>query len=850
MVEKKITPMMQQYFAIKEQYSDCLLFYRLGDFYELFYDDAKKAAQLLEIALTSRNKHAEDPIPMCGVPHHSAKEYIRTLIELGYKVALCEQVEDPKLTKGMVKREVVQVITPGTYTDYSSQHHHENHYLAAVIMEASQYYLTYVDISTGELKGVALTTKEALKSELSSLPIKEIVVETEEVAQELADLVQYFGLVQTIHEFSQQEMKEYESLLTEVTSKSLVSSFYLLLDYLVCTQKRSFSHLQQAVEYEAHHFLKINHEAKQNLELTAALRTHQKYGSLFWFLDETKTAMGTRLLKQWIEKPLILQTEIETRHALVKSMSEHFFETADIVDVLKSVYDLERIVGKVSFGSANARDLLQLRYSLEKIPTLRLLVEQLEEEHWHDVLIGLDPIPELQALIEEAIDEDAQLTITDGKIIRDGYSDVLDDYRDAMQNGKQWIANLQQKEREATGIKTLKIGFNKVFGYYIEVTKANIPYLDESRYDRKQTLANAERYITPELKEYERIILEAEEKSVQLEYELFVEVRDAVKQYTSRLQQLAISVASLDVLQSFATVSTRYQLVQPVMSMEDRTLEIIDGRHPVVEKVMGKTSYVPNSITMAPHEQLLLITGPNMSGKSTYMRQLALCVILAQMGCFVPASSAKMPIFTKIFTRIGAADDLTSGQSTFMVEMLETNTALQQADKYSLLLFDEIGRGTATYDGMALAEAILTYIHDHIPAKTLFSTHYHELTALSKRFSSLRNVHVGASEKNGEVVFLHKIMEGPADKSYGIHVAKLAGMPKELLTNATHILKELETQTPKQTTQPEQLSLFEENSLMSLQESELLSEIRSLNLMSLTPLEVMMLVAKWQKELE
>lgn len=849
--------MMEQYFAIKEQYPDCLLFYRLGDFYELFYDDALEAARILEITLTSRNKNAEDPIPMCGVPHHAAKEYIRTLIEYGKKVAICEQMEDPKLTKGMVKRAVVQVLTPGTYLEHSQQN--VNHYLVSLVQATNGHYgLAYVDVSTGELKGTILSSFEEVRSECSTLKTKELVLLQSQEMPEIEDMCAYFDILVSRIALQEESTEECADLLTEIELPAVRQAFACLFAYLRQTQMRSLTHLQQASFYETNFFLMMNYEAKRNLELTATIRTQQKQGSLLWFLDETQTAMGARLLKNWLEKPLILEQEITKRHDLVESLNQHYFERSDFIETLKKVYDLERIVGKVSFGTANARDLLHLKQTLEQIPLFQAIADNVEHPQWQNLKKQLHPIPELYQLIEQSIDEDAPLTLSEGNLIKKGYHESLDRYRDTMLHGKEWIAALQKKEREETGIKSLKISYNKVFGYYIEITKANLAQLDDSRYERKQTLSNAERFIIPELKEKEAMILEAEEKSSQLEYSLFVAIREQVKQYTHLLQELAKAVAMIDVIQSFSVVSEHYQLVRPTISFTDRQLNIQEGRHPVVEKVMGRASYVPNSIVMDPEDHLLLITGPNMSGKSTYMRQLALCVILSQIGCFVPAQSAKIPIFTKIFTRIGAADDLISGQSTFMVEMMETNAALRGADAYSLLLFDEIGRGTATYDGMALAEAIIGYIHQTLEAKVLFSTHYHELTRLSQVYTDLKNVHVGAIERDGEVVFLHKIMEGPADKSYGIHVAKLAGLPISLLTKAQEILTELEEQsvrTPdekniaqakRETIVSQQLELFSQ----SPKEKEIIEAVQKTDLMNMTPLAAMQLIADWQSQLK
>ena len=585
--------------------------------------------------------------------------------------------------------------------------------------------------------------------------------------------------------------------------------------------------------------------------MTRSIRTGKKQGTLLWLLDETKTAMGGRLLKQWIDRPLIQKRQINARQAMVSSLLNAYFERMDLNEALTKVYDLERLAGRVAFGSVNGRDLIQLKTSLMQVPQIRQLLTGINQGEWNDLLVDMEPMDDLVNLIEKAITDDAPLQITEGNVIKDGYNEQLDQYREAMKNGKTWLAELEAREREATGIKTLKVGYNRVFGYYIEITKSNLANLEEGKYERKQTLANAERFITPELKKLETLILEAEEKSVALEYNLFLEVRNEVKQAITRLQKLAKSLSATDVLQSFATVSERYQYVQPTMEVGTHNLQINEGRHPVVEKVLGHQEYIPNSVHMNPDELLLLITGPNMSGKSTYMRQLALTVIMAQMGCFVPAESAELPIFDQIFTRIGASDDLIAGQSTFMVEMMEANQALRHATPNSLILFDELGRGTATYDGMALAQAIIEYIHKNVKAKTLFSTHYHELTVLEETLPQLKNVHVGAVEQNGEVVFLHKLMDGPADKSYGIHVAKIAGMPTDLLSRAATILSALEADTPIQKNmevveETEQLSLFNE---VSTAELGVVDSIKKANLLEMNPMEALNFLYELQKRI-
>lgn len=606
----------------------------------------------------------------------------------------------------------------------------------------------------------------------------------------------------------------------------------------------------------------LNLDAQSNKELEKLLHligqdeVIQRYQAIEE--DETKTAMGGRLLKQWLDRPLIQERQIKTRQEMVQSLLNAYFERLDLQAALTNVYDLERLAGRVAFGSVNGRDLIQLRTSLEQVPTIRQLIVGINQGEWDDLLVDLNPVEDLVALIATAINEEAPLQITEGNVIKDGYNDQLDEYRDAMRNGKQWLAELEAKERQETGIKNLKIGYNRVFGYFIEITKSNLANLEEGKYERKQTLANAERFITPELKELERLILEAEEKSVELEYQLFLAVREQVKTNIDRLQTLAKTISAVDVLQSFATISERYQYVRPTLRSNTKNLAIVEGRHPVVEKVLGHQEYIPNSIRMNPETDILLITGPNMSGKSTYMRQLALTVVMAQIGCFVPAESAEMPIFDQIFTRIGASDDLIAGQSTFMVEMMEANQALRHATPNSLILFDELGRGTATYDGMALAQAIIEYIHREVQAKTLFSTHYHELTVLDETLKGLKNIHVGAVEKDGEVVFLHKMMEGPADKSYGIHVAKIAGLPSPLLERAATILSALEAE---ETTIPssvhheevsevheetEQLSLFKE---VSTEELSVIDTLKKMNLLEMTPLDALNMLHQLQKRI-
>lgn len=846
----KNTPMMEQYLAIKNQYKDAFLFYRLGDFYELFYEDAVQVAQLLELTLTSRNRNAEEPIPMCGVPHHSAQGYIDTLVEQGYKVAICEQMEDPKEAKGMVKREVVQLITPGTLMEGKGIDAKANNFLTAVVQSGQQFGFAYADLSTGELKTALLQDEEAVMNEATALQTKELILGSEIPAELQKNLGERLGLVFSTQE-TIEDNAEFSFLTADIEHPLEREATGKLLTYLAVTQKRSLGHIQKAEQYQPEHFLKLDYFSKTNLELTRSIRTGKKQGTLLWLLDETKTAMGGRLLKQWIDRPLIQKRQIQARQAMVASLLNAYFERMDLNETLTKVYDLERLAGRVAFGNVNGRDLIQLKTSLAQVPRIRELLQGINQGEWNDLLVDMEPMNDLVELIEQAINEDAPLQITEGNVIKDGYNEKLDEYREAMRNGKTWLAELEARERAATGIKTLKVGYNRVFGYYIEITKANLANLEEGKYERKQTLTNAERFITPELKKLETLILEAEEKSVALEYNLFLAVRDEVKKAITRLQKLAKSLSATDVLQSFATVSERYQYIQPEIKANSHNLQIKDGRHPVVEKVLGHQEYIPNSVHMNPDEMILLITGPNMSGKSTYMRQLALMVIMTQMGCFVPAESAEMPIFDQIFTRIGASDDLIAGQSTFMVEMMEANQALRHATPNSLILFDELGRGTATYDGMALAQAIIEYIHKTVKAKTLFSTHYHELTVLEEQLSELKNVHVGAVEQNGEVVFLHKLMDGPADKSYGIHVAKIAGMPTDLLSRAATILAALEADSPAPQVEViqeenEQLSLFNE---VSTAELGVIDRLKKANLLEMTPMDALNLLYELQKHI-
>lgn len=851
----KRTPMMEQYLKIKAEYQDAFLFFRLGDFYEMFYDDAIKAARELEITLTKR----DSSIPMCGVPYHSAESYIKNLVDKGYKVAICEQMEDPKTAKGVVKREVVQLITPGTVMESNMLADDENNFIASVsCFDDQTFAICYNDLSTGENQ-VALIEQgfDGVIHELYNRPIKEIVISSkfpEDLQKQLKSRLH----ITLSYQDESQIADPYIHLIDHLTDDRLIEVFGRLLNYIQVTQKRSLDHLKKVEIIHLKEYLTLDMYSKRNLELTETIIKNKKYGSLLWVLDKTVTAMGSRMLNKWLERPLLNRKQIEERLDIVEGLYHGFMERDALREALKDVYDLERLAGRVAFGNVNARDLLQLKQSLQKIPDLQSILNNFEEVQLRKLAKSLIYPEKLIDLLEASIQDDPPISIKEGDIIKDGYHQQLDTYRDASRNGKQWIAELEQKEKQETNIKSLKVGFNKVFGYYIEVTKPNLHLLPEGRYERKQTLTNAERFITAELKEKEELILEAEEKSVELEYDLFVQIREQVKECIPDIQYLAEAISKIDVFQAFATVSETNNYKRP--TFVDNKLRIKNGRHPVIEQVMKNNEFVPNDISLDDEHRMLLITGPNMSGKSTYMRQLALTVIMGQIGCFVPCDEADLIVFDQIFTRIGAADDLVAGQSTFMVEMLEANHAISNATDKSLILLDEIGRGTSTYDGMALAQAIVEYIHDHIEAKTLFSTHYHELTVLEETLPHLKNIHVRAEEYDGKLVFLHQMQEGAADKSYGIHVAKLADLPEKLIDRANEILNELEQDGKEEEMQEEldfnQLSFFPEDTAKKKEqtsnptsfEQQIVEQLKAIDLLNMTPLDAMNELYRLQKQ--
>ncbi|MER2130646.1 DNA mismatch repair protein MutS [Leuconostoc lactis] len=847
------TPMMVQYHEIKAQYPDAFVFYRLGDFYELFEEDAIQGAKLLELTLTARNKNSENPVPMAGIPHHAAQNYIDILVDQGHKVAIVEQMEDAAAAKGMVKRDVVQLITPGTKLSGGAGSDKQNNYLAAVLPDGQAWAMAYIDLSTGELKATTSQQFNDIVDELRSLEVKEVVLrqnDPETIKQQMATQLGEHGLV--ISTQAEVAPSATISFLTQNLTHSLeVAVTTMLLGYIFDTQRRNLEHIVPAESYERLAYLKFNQDTRINLDLVENTRTKKRAGSLLGLIDETHTAMGGRLLKQWVLKPLRVQADIEARLDLVQAFQADFFTRGTLQDHLKSVYDLERLAARAAMGTMNARELVQLKRSLRAIPAIKATLAE-SDSLLQAVGQQLDDMGDLATLIDDAIMDEPPISVREGNIIKNGFDAKIDDYRQVLTDNQQWLAQLEADERAATGIGSLKVGYNKNFGYFIEVTKANIGKLAENRYERLQTLTNAERFVTPELKAHERLIIEAQAKQTEREYDLFVTVRDHVKAEIGRLQTLAQQVARLDVLAALADVADNRRFVRPVFTTGNH-IAIEQGRHPVVESLLPAGEFVANDVMLSDQTNMQLITGPNMAGKSTYMRELALIVILAQMGSFVPASAAEFPIFDQIFTRIGANDDMAMGQSTFMVEMAEANHALQEATAHSLILFDELGRGTATYDGMALAQAIIEFLNTHVHAKTLFSTHYHELTVLADQHPGIANVHVGAVEDaDGQLHFLHQIQTGPADKSYGIHVAALAGLPDELIANATHILSQLENQksvvvasepvapVPVSSVQQlaEQVPLFDVATTDD-KTQQLLAQLDQLDILNMTPIDAM-----------
>ena len=789
--KSEFTPMMQQYIECKENYPDAIVFFRIGDFYEMFFEDAYTASRELEIALTGKDAGYKERVPMCGIPFHAYSGYAEKLISKGYKVAIVEQVEDPSQAKGLVKRDVVKIITPGTITE-AGLNEKENNFLAAIYETDARYTLAYADVSTGQMYLTTIEDEEALANEILSLHAKEVICLSSLKLKILNTLHDNYQIVISRCDDTSL-IDDYKYLIEDLNLEKFkddIPCISILINYISKTQRHNLYHLQPIKFYSSNQVLHLDPFSKRNLELTETLRQNQKSGSLLWLLDKCQTAMGSRKLHTWIDRPLIDRNEIIKRHNYVEALINNYVAKEEIKESLKTVYDLERIIGRISVGNANAKDLVQLRRSLANIPNFKKNVMALGTDDAISFANGIDTHEKLYDLLDKALVDDPPLQIKEGGMIKPLYNKDLDELKEISGSSKDWILKFEAQERERTGIKTMHVGYNRVFGYYIEVSKGALQNLtDSDHYERKQTLANAERFITPELKKYEQIVVGSTEKIQKLEYDLFIEIRDVCQGFTKSLQQLADKISTIDCLLAFAEVSVKYNYVRPEMSLK-REVNIVEGRHPVIETFL-KDEYVKNDVIINSYNTIL-ITGPNMSGKSTYMRMLALIVIMAQIGCFVPAKSATLMIFDAIFTRIGASDDLISGQSTFMVEMLEANFAIKNATKDSLILFDELGRGTSTYDGMALAQAIIEYVHEKIGCVMLFSTHYHELVLLDKTLKHLKNVHVDAKESKGGVVFLHKVLDGGADKSYGINVASLAGLPRSLIERSKKILEALE----------------------------------------------------------
>ena len=826
---EKLSPMMKQYLDIKKDYLEELLFYRVGDFFELFFEDGELASRELELTLTGKNAGLDERIPMCGVPAHSIKPYIEKLVNKGYKVAICDQLEDAKDAKGMVRRGVTEVISKGTVVDLELLNEHDNHYIASILDFSYIYAICYADISTGSIYVSVLPhQKDKLVSTILNLGILEVVLENNQDLELIATLKGSYGIEVSINE--QYLENDYNQIYEHLEDEHLQKATQHLLYYLVVKELKSLEHFLPAEIVIPDDYLAMDIHTVRNLELVETLRLKERTYSLIWLLDKTKTSMGSRKLKHWLMNPLKNKQLIEQRYQTIEILNNEFILKDRLRDSLYQIYDIERLCGKISCGSLNARDLLQLKVSLKELPTIKEIVNELKLD------ISIRTHQDIYELLERAIYENPPVTIKEGYLIKDGYSIELDELKSIRSGGKDFIANFEAKLREETGIKNLKVGFNKVFGYYIEITKGQINNVSDSlHWERRQTLTGCERYISPELKEKEALILNAEEKIIDIEYRLFQDIKEIIKAQILDLKDTANVLAELDAITSLAVVAEEYRLVKPELNQE-HIIEIKHGRHPVIEKVSNQ-EYVANDCIMDPSINTLLITGPNMSGKSTYMRQLAIIIIMAQMGSYVPASKARLPIIDKIFTRIGASDDLVSGESTFMVEMKEAKNAICNATEDSLILFDELGRGTATYDGMSLAQAILDYVSKNIRCKTLFSTHYHELTTMEAKIPSIKNVHVSAIEEQGRITFLHKIKNGAVDKSYGIHVAHLAGLPDEIIKNAQDILKIYESENKKQKEKSSQIQFVME--FPEEKEDAIKEKLKTIDPLRMTPMDAL-----------
>ena len=878
-MSNELTPMMKQYMQTKEEYKDCILFYRLGDFYEMFFDDALTASKELEITLTGKNCGLEERAPMCGIPYHAVDSYLNRLVSKGYKVAICEQVEDPKTAKGIVKREVIRVVTPGTNLDTQGLDETKNNYIMCIVYMADRYGLSVADVTTGEYLVTELDSQTKLMDELYKFMPSEIVcneafymsgLDLDDLKNRLHMAIYsleawYFD--DALCRETLQEHFKVASLegigLSDYECGMIASG--ALLKYLEETQKNSLSHMSRLTRYATGNYMVLDSATRRNLELVETLREKQKRGSLLWVLDKTKTAMGARTLRKYVEQPLIDKESIVKRLDAVAELKDNAICREEIREYLNPVYDLERLVGKITYQSANPRDLIAFQSSLSMLPSVKCILKDMESDLLKEIYEELDPLEELCDLVGRAIQEEPPLAMKEGGIIKDGYNEEVDRLRKAKSEGKNWLADLETKEREKTGIKNLRIRYNKVFGYYLEVTNS-FKDLVPDYYTRKQTLANAERYIIPELKELEDTILGAEDKLCALEYELYCEVRNTIAAELTRIQRTAKAVAKLDVIASLALVAERNNYVRPKIN-EKGVIDIRDGRHPVVEKMIPNDMFIANDTYLDDKKQRIsIITGPNMAGKSTYMRQAALIVLMAQLGSFVPASSANIGLVDRIFTRVGASDDLASGQSTFMVEMNEVANILRNATSKSLLILDEIGRGTSTFDGLSIAWAVVEYISNSklLGAKTLFATHYHELTELEGKISNVNNYCIAVKEKGDDIVFLRKIVKGGADKSYGIQVAKLAGVPDPVINRAKEIVEELVTaditgkvkniavqgsETKKKTQKKLDEVDLTQFSLFDTVKDDVLNELKELDISHMTPMDAMNKLYQLQNKL-
>ncbi len=866
----KFSPMMQNYLKTKEEYKDCILFYRLGDFYEMFFDDAITASRELELTLTGKDCGQEERAPMCGIPYHAAETYVARLISKGYKVAICEQLEDPKTAKGIVKRDVIRVVTPGTVIESNLLEEKKNNYIMAIYKNGIYFGMSVCDLSTGDFRMTQIRDTNnfaMLMDEISRYSPSEIVVNelmfnsTEEIIKIKERFETYIsksnGFSQNVNEIKErsrivnEDDKEIEKLDEYILAITAANG---LIAYLVDTQKNNLEYLNKILLYNTSKYMSLDINARRNLEITEKLRDKSKKGTLLWVLDKTSTSMGGRLLRRWLNDPLVDECHINRRLESVKELKEDIILRGDIVDSLKKVYDIERLASKISYGSANGRDLISLKNSTAQLPGIKTILSKAKSQMLKDLYGELDELQDIYAIIDKAIVDEPPISVKEGGLIKLGYDEEIDRLKTATTDGKNWVLKLEAEEREKTGIKGLKVGFNKVFGYFIEVTKSNLSQVPD-RYIRKQTLANCERYITEDLKRLENEILGAEEKVINLEYNAFVEIRDEIEKNVQRVQKSANIISILDVLASFATVADDMNYVMPTVD-NNGIIDIKDGRHPVIEKIIGGSEFVPNDTYLDKGEnRLSIITGPNMAGKSTYMRQVALITLMAQCGSFVPASYAKIGVVDKIFTRVGASDDLSMGQSTFMVEMMEVATILKEATQNSLVILDEIGRGTSTYDGLSIAWAVAEYISDKekCGAKTLFATHYHELIQLEEKLEGVKNYSIAVKEKGEDIIFLRKIISGGTDESYGVHVAKLAGVPKAVTTRANEVLRSIERKNvlnEKKLEKENKKETAGQLDMYNYKLAEIAHEIDKIDLNQLTPIDALNTLLKMKEKMK